>query len=59
TTRTSATLPAGTNELSFLFDERARYLDVQVVPNSNTNAVEAPVIEAIRIATRSDAHQIT
>lgn len=58
-TRTSATLPAGTNEVSFLFDERARYLDVQVVPNSNNASVEAPVLEAIRIGSRPDAHQIT
>ncbi len=58
TTRTSATLAAGTNELSFLFDERAKYLDVQVVPNSNTTSIEAPIIEAIRIGTRPDAHQV-
>lgn len=59
TTRTSATLPAGTNEVSFLFDERAKYLDVLVVPNSNTTNTEAPVLEAVRIGTRPDAHQVT
>lgn len=57
TTRTSSALGTGRNVVSFLFNEKAEYLDVQVVPASNTSA-EAPVLEFIRVGVRKDAHQV-
>lgn len=50
-TRTSPVLAAGRQTVSFLFKERDEVLDVEVVPNSNDAAVEAPSIEVVRIGT--------
>jgi hypothetical protein len=57
TTVTSAALGTGTNVVIFPFNKRGEYLDVQIVPNSNTTD-EAPIIEAIRIGTRPDGHRL-
>jgi hypothetical protein len=57
-TRTSPALGTGSNVVKFGFPaQRGEYLDVQVVANSNTTS-EAPMIEAIRVGTRSDSHRL-
>lgn len=52
TARNSPVISGRFNE-SFLFRESAELLDVQVVSASNTVGVEAPMVEAVRIGSRS------
>ncbi len=58
TTRTSAAVPAGHRIVPFRFRERAAYLDIKLVAASNNAGTEAPIIEAVRIGTRKDAHEM-
>ena len=52
-TSVSRTLTSGRQTVSFMFDEIAEVLDVQVVPTAASSAVEAPAIEAVRIGSHS------
>lgn len=57
TTQTSPALGTGTGVIRFRFHQRAEFMDVQVVPNSNTSD-EAPIVEAIRMGHRKDGHYV-
>ncbi len=57
TTRTATDIGVGINVLTFTFNERAEYLDVQVVPTAASTG-EAPIIEAIRVGFRPDGHRL-
>jgi len=52
-TTVSRTLATGRQTVSFLFDEIAEILDVQVVPTAASSSVEAPSIEAVRVGAQS------
>lgn len=51
-TTVTRTLASGRSVQRFLFDQRGEYLDVTVKAKSNDTAVEAPLMEAVRIGWR-------
>ncbi len=57
TTRTVTGIAAGRQNISFLFQERAEQLDVQVVPTAGSSSNEAPTIEKVRIGAQPNTHQ--